>query len=158
MIDWLKCQIRPATNADRKSIETLIFGILNEYGLKPDPGATDSDLADIEQNYFADGGSFDVLVDDTGTIVGTVGVYRLNDTSCEIRKMYLDSRMRGQGLGRRLLEHALATAKNMGYSRIELETASVLKEAIALYERFGFQRFERPHMASRCNAAYFMDL
>jgi GNAT superfamily N-acetyltransferase len=150
--------IRKASNADREDIEELVFGVLAEYGLKSDPGKTDADLSDIQGEYLDRGGTFDVLVGGDGEIVGSVGLHRLNTTTCEIRKMYLAPELRGQGQGRRLLIHALSKAKALGYSRIELETASVLKEAIALYERYGFCRFDRGHLSSRCDAAYYLEL
>jgi putative acetyltransferase len=150
--------IRCASNADRKDIERLVFGVLAEYGLKSDPGNTDADLSDIESEYVDRGGSFDVLVGENGQIVGSVGLYRLDTSTCEIRKMYLAADVRGQGQGRRLLHHVLVKAKELGYSRVELETASVLKEAIALYERHGFRRFERGHLSPRCDAAYYLEI
>ena len=72
--------------------------------------------------------------------------------------MYLAPSARGQGFGRRLLEHALARAADLGFSRVVLETASVLREAVALYERYGFQRYTTEHLASRCDTAYYLDL
>jgi putative acetyltransferase len=98
------------------------------------------------------------MTDEDGRIITTVGLYRFDLNTCEIRKMYLEAVHRGKGLGRRLLEHALSRAKALGYSRVELETASVLKEAIALYEGYGFRRFDRGHLALRCDAAYFLEL
>ena len=150
--------LRPATNADLAAIRQLVFGILAGYGLKPDPDGTDSDLGDIEANYQASGGCFDVLVDDAGQIVGSVGLFPVSPSVCELRKMYLARTARGQGQGRRLLEHALDRARKLGFVRVELETASVLKEAIALYERTGFRRCEPAHLAPRCDSAYFLDL
>lgn len=149
---------RAATNDDRPAIEALVFGVLAEYGLRPDPGGTDADLQDLHESYHAAGGAFDVLTDGQGQVVGTVGLHRVSATTCELRKMYLARAVRGQGWGRRLLEHALAQAKALGFTRVELETASVLREAVALYERFGFRRFEPEHLAARCDAAYFVEL
>jgi len=150
--------LRHASNEDSKDIEQLVFGIIYEYGLKSDPDNTDSDLFDIQHEYLESGGSFEVLIDEDKKIVGSVGLYRIRPTICEIRKMYLAANLRGQGLGRRLLNHALSKAKELGYLRVELETASVLKEAIALYERYGFRRFDRSHLSSRCNAAYYLEI
>lgn len=154
----MKFTLRTALNEDRDKIERLVFGILKEYGLKPDPESTDSDLSDIRREYLDRGGAFDVMTDENGRIVATVGLYRLDSSTCEIRKMYLDADLRGKGLGRRLLEYALSRARSLGYSRVELETASVLKEAIKLYESYGFHRHCRDHLASRCDAAYFLEL
>jgi len=150
--------LRPATNNDRVAIESLVFGVLAEYGLTPDPNGTDADLQDIEAEYCRKGGAFDVLVNENGHIVGSVGLHATSASICEIRKMYLASDARGKGLGRRLLEHALAEAKSLDFSRVELETASVLKEAIALYESYGFKKFCPSHLSPRCDSAYYLNV
>ncbi len=150
--------LRSATNSDCDAVRDLVFQVLGEYGLSPDPETTDADLADIEASYQASGGLFDVLVDDAGGIVGTVGLYPLGGATCELRKMYLHASRRGQGWGRRLLEHALARAKDLGFERVTLETASVLREAIGLYERYGFRKCQVSHLSERCDQAYYLDL
>jgi putative acetyltransferase len=150
--------LRPATNRDRGAIETLVFGVLAEYGLKSDPSGTDSDLQDIERSYLASGGMFDVLTDEAGQVVGSVGLLPLSGPVCELRKMYLAAPARGLGHGRRLLDHALSRARELGFARVVLETASVLREAVALYERYGFRRYTPEHLAARCDTAYFLDL
>jgi putative acetyltransferase len=150
--------LRPATNSDRAAIESLVFGVLAEYGLAPDPNGTDADLQDIETEYGRKGGMFDVLMNENGLIVGSVALHATSGSTCEIRKMYLASSARGKGLGRRLLEHALAEAKSLGFGRVELETASVLKEAIALYESYGFRKFCASHLSSRCDSAYYVNV
>lgn len=151
-------QIRPASNADAEAVRRLVFSILRDHGLAPDPAATDADLADLEAAYFARGGSFDVLVDRTGQIVGSVGLSPIDDRRCELRKMYLAPECRGQGLGRRLLEHALGRARELGFRRVELETAAVLVAAVKLYEAFGFRPFEPEHLSARCDQAYYLEL
>lgn len=150
--------LRPATNDDRADVERLVFAALAEHGLKSDPASTDSDLHDIQTSYLADGGMFDLLVDDSGQVIGSVGLCRVADFTCELRKMYLAPEARGCGWGRRLLEHALTRASELGFHRVVLETASVLQAAVALYERYGFQRHTPDHLAERCDAAYYLDL
>ena len=150
--------IRAAGNADEPAVRALVFGVLRDYGLNPDPAATDRDLDDIECSYRSHGGGFDVMTTPDGTIIGTVGLMPLGDGRCELRKMYLAPAHRGRGLGRRLLMHALDRARALGFRRVELETAAVLTEAIALYRSFGFAPFTPDHLAPRCDQAYFLDL
>jgi len=150
--------LRRATNQDREKISALVFEVLREYGLSPDPCRTDADLADIERHYHSRGGIFDVLETTDGAVVGSVGLYPIDRSTCELRKMYLHSSLRGNGLGRGLLEHALKRAKELGFSRVTLETASVLKEAIALYQSYGFRPFAPDHLAGRCDQALYLDL
>ena len=156
--DGRSLTLRPATNADRAEVERLVFGVLAEYGLQPDPTATDADLRDLEGAYRKHGGRFDVLTDPTGRVVGCVGLCPVSASVCELRKMYLAPSVRGQGWGSRLLRHALGRARELGFRRIVLETASVLREAIALYERYGFRRYTPTHLACRCDVAYALEL
>ena len=151
-------RLRPATNADCEQVRDLVFTVLAEYGLKPDPGCTDADLSDIEQSYLARGGVFRVLEEQDGSIVGSYGLCPTEPRTCELRKMYLHRPYRGKGLGRRLLEDALAHAKEADFQRVTLETASVLREAIRLYESYGFKPFRADHLSRRCDQAYVLDL
>ena len=150
--------LRPATNDDRAAVQRLVFDVLAEHDLLPDPDGTDADLQDIEASYLASGGAFDLLVDGTGQVIGSVGLCAVSDGTCELRKMYLAPAARGGGWGRRLLAHALARAVELGFRRVVLETASTLRAAVALYERHGFQRYTPDHLAARCDAAYYLDL
>ena len=150
--------IRRATRADDAAIRALVFGILGEYGMRPDPGGIDADLFDLDASYFARGGMFDAAIDPAGELVACCGSYAADERVVELRKMYVRGDQRGRGLGRRLLERALAHARGRGFERIELETASVLKEAMAMYERAGFVRLPHaPHVA-RCDRAYALAL
>lgn len=151
-------EMRRATNADGDAVRELVFGVLAEFGLSGDRAGTDRDLDDIVGNYDERGGRFYVLVDADGSIAGCVGLYPLREEVVELRKMYLRPECRGQGAGRRLLEHALAVARELGFSRVELETNSKLVEAIRMYERYGFRPVEACHVAARCDATFGLDL
>jgi putative acetyltransferase len=150
--------IRRARASDAEAIREVVREVLREYGLTLEPSGMDSDLADIHASYFARGGLFEVAVGSDGKVAGCCGVYVIDDKTCELRKMYLLKEARGSGLGGRLLRRALAFARGGGYHRMELETASVLKEAIALYAGAGFQPIKRAHLASRCDQAFALEL
>ncbi len=148
--------IRPAANKDSSEIKALIFGILEEYKLSSDPESTDSDLENIEQYYTNNNGIFDVILNPGGEIIASTGIFRINKKTCELRKMYLRKSYRGMGLGKFLLDHSIEEAKRLGYKKIILETASVLKEAISLYERYGFEQYKPEHISRRCDKTYFL--
>ena len=151
-------RLRPATNTDCEHIVNLVYGVLKEYGLKPDPASTDADIRDIESSYFSRGGTFLVLEAKDGSIIGAYGLYLLEQRTCELRKMYLQKAYRGQGLGKALLDDALSKARRLGFRKMVLETASVLKEAIALYKSYGFVEYTPDHLSSRCDQAYSLSL
>jgi putative acetyltransferase len=149
---------RAATNGDGARIRELIFDVLREYGLEPDPEGADADLRDIEAQYLAPGGSFECIEDAHGTLLGTVGLFRLDTIHCELRKMYFIPEARGKGLGKRTLARTLHHAKRLGFRKVNLETAGALKEAIGLYQRFGFRRIDAAPCVARCDQAYELDL
>ncbi len=151
-------RLRPADNKDCEKIADLVFSILKEYNLKPDPVATDADIKDIEQSYFERGGTFYVLEEKDGSIIGAYGLYPVDRQTCELRKMYLHNSYRGKGLGKLLLEDALSKARQIGFKKMTLETASVLKEAISLYKSYGFVEYQPEHLSSRCDQAFVLEL
>jgi putative acetyltransferase len=153
---WPKSRL--ADNRDGEKIASLVFGVLREYGLKPDPASTDADLDDIESSYFKRGGTFLVLEEEDNSIIGAYGLYPMKDQTCELRKMYLQKAYRGKRLGKRLMEDALVRARQLGFRKMVLETASVLKEAIALYKHYGFTEYQPDHMSDRCDQAYSLIL
>jgi len=136
----------------------LVYAVLQEYQLKPDPESTDADLKDVERSYFERGGAFYVLEEKAGSIIGAYGLYSIDKATCELRKMYVRRSFRGRGLGKLLLDDALAEARRMGFRKMTLETASVLKEAISLYKSYGFAEYEPEHLSSRCDQAFVLEL
>jgi putative acetyltransferase len=158
MSEHFEIFIRPATNEDCPRVQNLVFGILREYDLTVETDGTDADLADLEANYLKRGGAFEIIEDADGNLLGTVGLYPLDAETVELRKMYFDKKLRGRGVGKRMLERMIETAKAAGFRRIYLETASVLKEAAALYEKYGFQPTTEGIHSKRCDTAYFLEL
>lgn len=146
-------KIREATNSDSEKIKSVVFEVLKEYDLDPDPGSTDKDLDGIEDYYCLNGGYFGVIEEDYD-IVATVGIYKLSENTCELRKMYALPSQRGRGLGRKLMEFSLTKAKDLGFERVVLETASPLVEAIALYKKYGFTEYSPDNLSSRCDQAF----
>jgi len=126
--------------------------VLEKYGLKTNPAATDKDILNIGDSYTQNGGVFKVLECD-GRIVGSYGLYRISPAVCELRKMYLYGEFRGQGLGKMMMEDAFREAKRLGFLEMVLETNSCLKEALELYKRYGFEEYEAQHLSQRCDMA-----
>ena len=147
--------IRSATNEDVPAIKQIVFNVLKEYGLHPDEKGKDLDLDDIEKNYVRPNGFFGAVIDvHTNSIVGTFGLCRIDDYTCELRKMYLIKQFRGKGIGQSMLETAIEIAKHKKYKRLILETIAPLKEAISLYKKFDFVEIPPVSINDRVDTAY----
>jgi len=148
-------QIRAATNQDIPSIKNVVFTSLIEFGLNPDENVKDKDLNDIESSYLSDNGFFGVVVHtETNLIVGCFGLYHVNDSICELRKMYLLKESRGMGLGKLILDKAIVEAREKHYKKIILETISVLTTAIFLYKQYGFTEIKPKEITARVDQAF----
>jgi putative acetyltransferase len=112
---------------------------LTEYGLGWEPQGADHDVLEVESAYWQIGGEFWV-VEAPDKLVGTAAYYPVarGNKAVEIRKMYVLPQVRGQGLGRWLLQRLEQAITQQGYQTIWVETASVLKEAVCLYESSGY--------------------
>jgi putative acetyltransferase len=151
-------QIRSWRPSDREAALQLVCSVLEEYGLTCEPAGSDRDVAEVEHFYWYSGGEFWVVEADS-TLVGTAGYYPINrgEKAVEIRKMYLLPQSRGQGLGKYLLTSLEKAIQHRGFQQIWIETASLLKAAVQLYEKAGYQPasgVETP----RCDLIYLKTL
>jgi GNAT superfamily N-acetyltransferase len=99
-------------------------------------------LADPFGRYVATGG--DVLIARDGAeILGCVALEPEADGVFELSKMAVSPAAQGRGLGRRLLEAAIARARELGATSLFLGSNRRLGPAVHLYESVGFQHVPR---------------
>jgi putative acetyltransferase len=70
---------------------------------------------------------------------GIGGLGRYDETTGEIRRMYVVPDHRGKGIGRAILVALEDHARSLGYERIRLETGNQAPEAISMYESHGYR-------------------
>lgn len=80
------------------------------------------------------------LVDFQDQLAGSVAVDGTSGTEAELRWLLLHPDLRGRGLGRHLLQRALAFCEETGHETVFLWTVDRLEAARRLYESVGFER------------------
>ncbi len=74
-----------------------------------------------------------------GKTVGYIGAYCAAD-ECYVNNLGVLPEYRNRGIGSKLVEQAVKTAKELGMSFISLEVRPSNKSAVGLYEKYGFER------------------
>ena len=116
----------------------------------------EDELKDTKKKYgFPDGRMYILLVD--GRAVGCVALSRNDDRYCEIKRLYVRPKYRGQNLSRILCDKVIEDAKAIGYQYMRLDTFSFMKSAICLYEEYGFDYIEK-YNDNPAENALFMEL
>jgi len=153
-INYQDFVIRAWEPSDRQSAANLIGTVLAEYGLSWEPAGADQDVLEVERFYIETGGEF-WIIEQSGKLVGTGAYYPISrgQNAVEIRKMYLLPEVRGKGLGKFLLLQLEAAISLRGFNQIWIETASILQEAVQLYEHHGYLPATGVETA-RCDRVY----
>lgn len=113
----------------------------------------DNELAGLPGVYGAVGGAL-LLAFHKEESAGTIALRRLNQTSGEVKRLYLRPRFRGHGLGLRLLNEVIQLALALKYDCLYADTLPSMMEALSLYERVGFERVEAYSNTPTPNAIY----
>lgn len=103
-----------------------------------DAAEFEQELAGLPGKYAPPQGRL-LLAVDAGQAAGCVALRDLGDGICEMKRMFVYTRLHGRGIGRALADRVVAEAKAAGYGRMRLDTSIGQAEAIGLYKSAGFQ-------------------
>lgn len=103
-----------------------------------DPDEFEQELSELPGVFGPPTGVLLIAIADQ-EFVGCVGLRALDTASCEMKRMYVDPRFHGQGVGEALANHLIQHARNLGYSRMCLDTGPKQFEARGLYQKLNFQ-------------------
>jgi putative acetyltransferase len=103
-----------------------------------DAAAFEDELAHLADRYTQPDGDL-LLARCDGRSAGCVALRRLDAQACEMKRMYVEPRFHGSGVGRALGEELLAVAKVLGYTVMRLDTSKRQAEAQNLYRKLGFR-------------------
>lgn len=94
-------------------------------------------LSDPQKMFIDSGGAIVFAIVDND-IVGCCGLLKHNKTTYEISKMAVTSAYQGLGLGKAMMDRTLKIASDLGATRLEIMSNTILSPAINLYKSVGF--------------------
>jgi GNAT superfamily N-acetyltransferase len=131
--------VTTASPADIHGVIALIGRVFAEYGFVFDAAVEVPDLHSFAVHYAPPYGAFYVVRKDA-TVVGSVGVERVDVETAELHRLYLDAEWRGRGLGRALVAAVLDWCRAQRVPRLVLWSDTRFDLAHRLYGRMGFHR------------------
>ena len=82
------------------------------------------------------------IVEKDGKVAGSIAIVEASTDEAQLRWLLLHPTLRGQGIGRFLMDEAISFCKENHYSRVFLWTESALTAAASLYASSDFQLTE----------------
>ena len=119
-----------------------VLAIFHEYVASPsvslDYQGYEAEFANLPGNYAAPAGGL-LLAWQAAGVVGCAAWQPVDGQTCELKRVYVRPAARGTGLGRRLVEQALALAGRAGYRRVCLDVLPEFTAAQQIYATLGFR-------------------
>jgi putative acetyltransferase len=149
-------EIREAEPAELEAVRRLIEEYVDSLGIDLGFQEIDRELDDLADTYGPPGGRILVgLVD--GGIAGCVALRRLDESCCEMKRLYVRPAFRRTGLGKDLALAAIDAATALGYERMRIDTLPQMGAARKLYASLGFREIE-PYRFNPVAGTAFMEL
>jgi putative acetyltransferase len=139
--------IREIQEQDNKAVAAIVRDVLMEMGAPKIGTAYADPYLDSLFDVYNVPKSIYFVVEKDGKVIGCAGIGPLeneDESICELQKMYFLPEARGLGLGTKMMEKCLQSAKDFGYEKCYLETMPYMNDAQKLYKKVGFEYLSNP--------------
>lgn len=116
----------------------------------------EEELKALPGKYAAPEGTMILALVD-GESAGCIALRKSSEGIAEMKRLFVRDDYRGLHIGKRLVQLILEEAARLGYSYIRLDTLSTMKEAVSLYQSFGFYEIA-PYIYNPIEDAKYMEL
>ena len=129
---------RSATAGDAAGIAACVRAAYSPYieRIGQPPGPMLDDYDQVVRDHLA------YVIEEGGEVVGALVLIE-KDGGLLLDNVAVQPSRHGEGVGRRLLEHAESEARRLGYGHLDLYTHERMTENIAMYERIGYVEVDR---------------
>ena len=97
----------------------------------------DNEIENLEDKYGVPWGRLYIAFYEN-QVAGCIALRKLNDTQCEMKRLYVKPEFRNKGIAKMLVEKVISDSKEIGYSSMLLDTLPFLQTAIKMYKKIGF--------------------
>lgn len=150
--------LRPASSASEiESIRRLFLEYAQSLSFDLCFQSFEQELAGLPGDYAPPHGRLLLLIrgDDHA---GCVALHKMDEDTCEMKRLYVRPQFRGLGLGKMLTEKIIADAREIGYKWLRLDTVeSNMRIAVAMYRSMGFREIT-PYRPNPIESALYMEL
>jgi len=115
----------------------------------------DKELAGLPGDYSPPSGRL-LLVEYEKKIAGCIALRKIDNRTCEMKRLYVKPEFRGLKIGKTLAEKIFEEARIIGYKKMRLDTLPQMLEAINMYKSLGFKEIE-PYRYNPEQGAMFME-
>jgi GNAT superfamily N-acetyltransferase len=130
----LKLATEPADSETSNALQTAFFAdIATRY-----PGWNPGNSQSVEPAELAPPTGIWLVAYLNNTAIGCGGLQALDPHTAEIRRIFIATSVRGQGIGRALLAELEGHARRLGYQRLRLTTGDQQPEALDLFRSTGY--------------------
>jgi putative acetyltransferase len=113
-----------------------------------------AEVADLPGKYVEPRGGL-WLAEASERVVGCIALRSLSDEVAEMKRLFVASSFRSQGVGRALIEHAVMAATRMNFREVCLDTLAGMHSALRLYKSLRFEETE-PYYSNPIPGAIFL--
>lgn len=135
-------QIRDISSKDNVAMAKIIRDSLEEFNAaKPGTVYFDESTDRLSDVFAVPRGAY-FVIDVDGELAGGAGFFPTEGLpldTCELVKMYVAKKFRGNGYGQTLLEKCMQRAKKESFRKMYIESMPELKNALGMYEKNGFE-------------------
>ncbi len=133
----------------RKQIITMIETIQKgEFSLPITDDINACILRAEEDFYYNNSYNFWYATDEGGTIIGSVGLKKIDDQNGEIKKLFVHQSYRGKNVAPKLMNALVRAALKHRFETLYLGTVDKLHAAQRFYEKYGFVRIAKQDLPS----------
>lgn len=139
----------------KKDVNRLMHDILvEEYGFKE---FSKGILESHNKEYTQEPNKLWVALEN-GVVIATLGILEIDNKNCLLKRVYLESKYRGQGISQEMFNICLQYARKQKYQYIHLETYEKLERAISFYRKNGFEQWTQNKSIGKKEVHYRLDL